>query len=79
LDRVEGQIMTKVPKDFSEALKKNGLADYFAQNAPSHQKEYLKWVTEAKKPETRAVRIAKAMKMLAEKRAQKDLKSRAKG
>jgi hypothetical protein len=56
------------PRDFAEAMKKAGLADFFANCAPSHQREYLKWITEAKKPETRQARIAKALKMLAEKR-----------
>ncbi len=34
--------------------------------AYSHRKEYVRWVTEAKKPETRASRIDKAVAMIAE-------------
>ena len=32
--------------------------------APSHRKEYLLWIDEAKKPETRAKRIAKTVEMI---------------
>ncbi len=31
---------------------------------PSHQAEYVSWVAEAKKPETRALRAAKALAMM---------------
>lgn len=58
---------TIIPPEFAAALKKGGLSEYFSRLAPSHRKEYLKWIIEAKKPETRAARIAKALKMLAEK------------
>jgi uncharacterized protein YdeI (YjbR/CyaY-like superfamily) len=37
--------------------------------APSHQKEYLQWINEAKKQETQEKRIAKMIEMLKAKRA----------
>ena len=33
-------------------------------HAYPHQKEYARWVTEAKKAETRSARLAKAVEML---------------
>jgi uncharacterized protein YdeI (YjbR/CyaY-like superfamily) len=59
--------MTNLPPDFSAALQTAGLADFFAGCTAPHQREYLKWIGEAKRPATRAARIAKAMKMLADK------------
>ena len=32
--------------------------------APSHRREYVEWITEAKRPETRDKRIAQAIEML---------------
>ncbi len=46
-----------------------GLAEFFAGCTASHRREYLKWIGEAKKPETRAARIEKTLAMLAERRA----------
>lgn len=54
-----------VPDDLAAALSDQARAvlDGFA---PSHRREYLEWVTEAKRPETRASRIAQAAEWLAE-------------
>ena len=53
------------PKDLAVALKKNkAAAAVFAKQPPSHKREYIKWITEAKKPETRARRVAKAVEQL---------------
>ena len=56
-----------IPTDFAEALRKapQSLA-FFEQLAPTHRKEYIRWIEEAKKPETRQNRIAKAVGMLTE-------------
>ena len=53
----------------SAALARAGLAEFFAGCTASHRREYLKWIGEAKKPETRAARIEKTLAMLAERRA----------
>jgi uncharacterized protein YdeI (YjbR/CyaY-like superfamily) len=63
--------MTDIPKDFSDALKENGLDKFFSDYAPSHRREHLKWITEAKQPETRKRRIEKTVKTLFAKRAEK--------
>ena len=59
---------SEIPNDFADALKAAGLADFFSSRPPSHQNEHLKWIAEAKRPETRKVRIAKAVKMLSGKK-----------
>jgi len=56
----------EVPDDFAEALAKNPKAqEIFAKFAYTHRKEYVNWITEAKKPETRERRILKAVDMIA--------------
>ena len=34
--------------------------------APSHKREYIEWITEAKREETRAKRLAQAVEWMAE-------------
>jgi uncharacterized protein YdeI (YjbR/CyaY-like superfamily) len=68
--------MTKIPQDVLDALENVGLADFFADCTSAHQNEYLKWITEAKRPGTRKSRINKAIQMLADKYAEE--KARAK-
>jgi uncharacterized protein YdeI (YjbR/CyaY-like superfamily) len=56
-----------VPADFRAALAKSAKArTHFAAFAPSHRREYVKWITEAKRPETRARRLATAIVWLAQ-------------
>ena len=56
-----------VPPEFAAALAAAPAAkatlDAFA---PSHRREYLAWISEAKRPETRDKRIAEALEWLAE-------------
>jgi len=63
--------MIDIPQDFADALEDAKLADFFRACASSHQNEHLKWIAEAKRPETRKTRIAKAVRMLSEKHAEK--------
>ena len=60
----------ETPHDFAVALKKAGLAAFFADCTAPHRREYLKWIGEAKKPETRLSRIAKAVQALSAKSAE---------
>jgi len=56
-----------VPDDFAAALASNPHAEATLEGlAPSHRREYLEWITEAKREETRAKRIAQAVEWLAE-------------
>lgn len=57
----------KTPPDLAAAMKKNAKARATYEGfSPSHQREYVEWITEAKRPETRAKRIAQAIEWLAE-------------
>lgn len=56
-----------VPDDFAAALAEFDPAiATFNAFAPSHRREYLEWITQAKRPETRAKRIAQAIEWMAE-------------
>ncbi len=53
--------------DFSAALKKNKAAKATLDGfAPSYRREYLEWITEAKRDATREKRILQAIEWLAE-------------
>jgi uncharacterized protein YdeI (YjbR/CyaY-like superfamily) len=57
----------EIPDYFSAALKKNARArKSFEDFPPSKQREYLEWVTEAKREETRQERLATSINWLAE-------------
>ena len=47
---------TALPDDLDAALD-DAARSHFHSLAPSHRKEWVRWVEEAKKPETRAARI----------------------
>ena len=49
----------EVPADVAEALKAAKLSAVFEKLSYTHRKEYINAIAEAKKPETRARRIAK--------------------
>lgn len=54
-----------LPKDFSQALAKNAKARAtFEALPPSHKREYVSWIDEAKRAETRARRLATALEWL---------------
>ncbi|MEO8430268.1 MAG: YdeI/OmpD-associated family protein [Acidobacteriota bacterium] len=56
-----------VPPDLAAGLKKNKpAAKTFQAFAPSHRNEYVEWITEARRPETRQKRLETALEWLAE-------------
>lgn len=58
--------VVEVPDDFAAALGGAPAARAaFDDFSYTHRKEYVQWIEDAKKPETRARRIAKALEMLA--------------
>lgn len=61
--------MKDVPPDLVAALEQAGLAEFFRDCTPAHRREYVQWIVSAKRPETRASRIAQAVKMIAAKKA----------
>ena len=56
-----------MPSDMKEALERNAKAgSTFEEFSPSHKREYLEWITEAKQPETRQRRLSQAVEWMAE-------------
>ena len=55
----------EVPADLAAAMAAEpAVSAFFERLAPSHRKEWVRWVTEAKKAETRSTRITKAVELL---------------
>jgi len=58
---------TAVPAELTAALAKNRKAKAaFEAFPPSHRREYVEWIAEAKREETRAKRVAQAVEWMAE-------------
>jgi uncharacterized protein YdeI (YjbR/CyaY-like superfamily) len=56
-----------LPPDLAAALKKSkSAAKAFAEFRPSYRKEYINWITDAKRPETRKQRLATTVEWVAE-------------
>lgn len=54
-----------VPDDLAEAFKASpAAATYYETLAYTHRKEYVRWITEAKREETRSARVAKTVDKL---------------
>jgi uncharacterized protein YdeI (YjbR/CyaY-like superfamily) len=59
----------QMPEEFDRALRKNKkLLSIFEIMPPSHKKEYITWIAEAKRAETKSARIEKALALIAEKK-----------
>ena len=55
----------KVPADLNAVLGQDAAArKFFDELAYSHRKEWVRWIDEAKKPETRSARLTAAVKAL---------------
>jgi hypothetical protein len=55
----------EIPKDLEKELKKDKEAKIFFEKLSfTHKREYVKWINEAKKDETRANRVLKTIAML---------------
>jgi uncharacterized protein YdeI (YjbR/CyaY-like superfamily) len=58
---------TEVPRFISDALKKTPKAwENFSALAPSYRREYVNWINEAKRDETRERRLSEAARLLSE-------------
>jgi len=53
-----------VPPELLARMKKAGVLPFFESLSFTHRKEYCRWITEAKKDETRARRLDKAIELL---------------
>ena len=60
----EAPRVVEVPAAFQAAMKKAGVLAAFEKLSYTHRKEYCRWITEAKKEETRTARLTKAIDML---------------
>lgn len=54
----------EVPAEFKALMRKAGVLPFFEGLSFTHRKEFCRWITEAKKAETRARRLEKAIEML---------------
>ena len=57
--------IVEIPEDVLDVFEKNKNAFEMYQNMSyTHRKEYMRWITEAKKPETRENRKVKLIEMI---------------
>jgi hypothetical protein len=57
--------LVEIPSELAEAFEKEkDAAEYFNSLSYSHQREYIGYITEAKKEETHARRVAQTIEML---------------
>jgi uncharacterized protein YdeI (YjbR/CyaY-like superfamily) len=62
-----GRPAVRLPEDLRKALRKNAKARAaFEAFSPSHRREYVEWIEEARREETRARRLATAIEWMAE-------------
>lgn len=64
IEKDETERKVELPAEFETMLKKEKLLAAFDALSYTHKKEYCRWITEAKREETRAKRVGKAMEML---------------
>jgi hypothetical protein len=63
----------EVPPELESVLKKDDMAwEHWEKFTYSHKKEYLEWITDARKEETRKRRIAQALEMIREGQGRND-------
>lgn len=61
-----------IPDDFKKLINKNKVLTYFEGLAYSHRKEYVMWINDAKKEETRLRRMDQAVEKLKNKEGMHD-------
>ncbi len=64
IEKDETERAVEVPEEFQKLLKKEKLLSVFEKLSYSHKREYSRWITEAKREETRANRLLKAVELL---------------
>jgi hypothetical protein len=53
-----------LPAEFERLMRREGLLAFFENLSYTHRKEYRRWITEAKREETRQTRLKKSIEML---------------
>lgn len=66
VERDDDARTVEAPDDLAGALRAAGLEDRFAQLAFTHRREYVNWITSAKRATTRAQRVVKTITMVSE-------------
>jgi hypothetical protein len=64
LHKDEAERTIEVPPEIQKLLKKEHVWSAFDKLSYTHKKEYVRWITEAKRDETRVARLAKSVEML---------------
>ena len=65
--RTKAKQKVTIPNDLQSALRRNSAArTSFASFSPSQQREYIEWLTEAKREETRKRRLETAIEWISE-------------
>jgi hypothetical protein len=60
----EAPRVVEIPAAFKALMKKEGVLPFFEALSYTHRKEYCRWITEAKREETRSARLEKSIAML---------------
>ena len=60
----ESERTVEVPPELQKLMKKEGVLPFFEKLSFTHRKEYCRWITEAKKEETRQRRLEQAIRMM---------------
>jgi len=71
--------MDSIPDDIAAVLKRAGLTAFFADCTEAHRREYLKWIGEAKRPETRKARLQETVRRLTRRKQEEESKSGKRG
>ena len=61
-DEIERTV--EVPSDLGSLMKKHGVREFFDSLSFTNRKEYCRWITAAKKEETRVARLTKSIDMM---------------
>jgi hypothetical protein len=64
IEKDETERTVEVPTEFQKLLTKEKLLPVFEKLSYTHRREYCRWITEAKREETRANRLVRAVEML---------------
>lgn len=62
--RDDEERILEVPAELARVMKEKGLLSFFDSLSYTHRKEYCRWISEAKKDETRTRRLEKAVEMM---------------
>ena len=64
IERDDSVRTVEVPAEFAALMKREKLLAAFEKLSYTHRKEYCRWITDAKKEETRKSRLTRAVEML---------------